>query len=199
MNKVLSKRRLSVIILVAAAFFVSAACKKNANTGNTTTSNTGVTTTTTGGGVTGGGATASSPTSALRAYYDAAMRKDITTAKKYLSTGTMRMMEEGARRMGKTVDQAFEEGAQQTPTTAMPEFSNEKVTGDTATVDIKAQGMTITMPMVKEGGEWKIAMDKMLEDLRSAGGSGGATTTNTPQSQPEGGDDEDDHGGHDEK
>lgn len=196
MSKVLSKGRLSVIILVAAAFMLSAACKKSANTSTTTTNAGGTTTTTTtGGGVTGGGAAASSPTAALRAYYQAAMNKDIATAKKYLSSGTMRMMEDGARRMGKTVDQAFEEGAQQTPTTAMPEFSNEKVTGDTATVDIKAQGMTITMPMVKEGGEWKIAMDKMIEDMR--GSMGGGTTT---QTQPGGGDDEDDHGGgHEEK
>ncbi len=200
MSKVSSRGRLTVIVLLAATFVFSAACKKNANTSNTTTSNTsGTTTTTGGGGVTGGGAASGSPTAALRAYYDAAMRKDIATAKKYLSAGTMRMMEEGARKMGKTVDQAFEEGAQQTPTAAMPEFGNEKVTGDTASVDIKAQGMTITMPMVKEGGEWKIAMDKMIEEMRgSAGGAspGGAGTT---ESQPEGGNDEDDHGGHEEK
>lgn len=195
MNKVLNKGRLSVIMLLALSFVFSVACKKNANTGNTTTSSTGTTTTT--GGATTGGATASSPTGALRAYYEAAMRKDVTSAKKYLSAGTMRMMEEGARRMGKTVDQAFEEGAQQTPTTAMPEFSNEKISGDTATVDVKSQGISLTMPMVKEGGEWKIAMDKMLEDLKNSMGN---STSGGPQATPEaGGDDEDEHGGHDEK
>src|ERR671912_78375 len=120
MSKVLNSSRLALILLLALAFVFSAACKKNenANTGNTTTSNTSGKTT--GGGTTGGAA-AGSPTAALRAYYDAAMRKDIATAKRYLSAGTMRMMEEGARRMGKTVDEAFQEGAQQTPTTIMPE------------------------------------------------------------------------------
>ena len=199
MSKVWNKGRLSVIMLLALAFVFSAACsKKDANTGNTT-SNTGGTTTTTGGGTTGG-ATAGSPTAALRAYYDAAMRKDIATAKRYLSAGTMRMMEEGARKMGKTVDEAFQEGAQQTPTTAMPEFSNEKVNGDTASVDIKAQGMTITMPMVKEGGEWKIAMDKMIEDMKnSMGGSSAGGGAPTMSEGGDGDNDNDDHGGHEEK
>jgi flagellar hook-associated protein FlgK len=203
MSKVLSKSRLSVIMLLAISFAFSAACKKSANTSNTT-SNTGTTTTTTTGGTTGGatttgGAAAGSPTAALRAYYDAAMRKDIPTAKRYLSAGTMRMMEDGARRMGKTVDQAFEEGAQQTPTTSMPEFSNEKINGDTATVDIKSQGISLTMPMVREGGEWKIAMDKMLEDMKNS--MGGGTTGGGAPTMPEGdGDnDNDDHGGHEEK
>ncbi len=196
MSKVWNKGRLSVIMLLAFSFVFSAACsKKDANTNNATSKTGGTTnTTTTTGGSTTGGATAGSPTAALRAYYDAAMRKDIATAKRYLSAGTMRMMEEGARKMGKTVDEAFQEGAQQTPTTAMPEFSNEKVNGDTASVDIKAQGMTITMPMVKEDGEWKIAMDKMLQEMqKSMGGSTGGGP------QPEGGDDDDDHGGHEEK
>ena len=199
MSKVFSKGRLSVIMLLAISFAFSAACKKNENTGNTT-SNTGTTTTTTatGGGTTGGGAAAGSPTAALRAYYEAAMRKDIPTAKRYLSAGTMRMMEEGAKKMGKTVDQAFEEGAQQTPTTTMPEFSNEKVNGDTATVDIKSQGISLTMPLVKEGGEWKIAMDKMIEDMRTSMG-GNATGGGSSPTTPEGDGDDDDHGGHEEK
>ncbi|HEY0379230.1 MAG TPA: nuclear transport factor 2 family protein [Pyrinomonadaceae bacterium] len=198
MSKILSKGRLSVIMLLAISFAFSAACKKNANTGNTT-SNTGTTTTTTtatGGGTTGGAA-AGSPTAALRAYYDAAMRKDIPTAKRYLSSGTMRMMEEGARKMGKTVDEAFQEGAQQTPTASMPEFSNEKISGDTATVDLKSQGISLTMPMVKEGGEWKIAMDRMIEDMKNS--MGGSTGGGAP-TMPEGdGNDNDDHGGHEEK
>ena len=200
MSKVWNKGRLSVIMLLALSFVFSAACsKKNANTGNTTSNTGGTTTTTTTGGGTTGGATAGSPTAALRAYYDAAMRKDIATAKRYLSSGTMKMMEEGARRMGKTVDQAFEEGAQQTPTPSMPEFSNEKISGDTATVDIKSQGISLTMPMVKEGGEWKIAMDKMLEDMKNS--MGGSTTGGGPApTKPEGSDDgDDDHDGHDEK
>jgi len=64
-------------MLLAVAVAFSAACKKNANTGNTATSNAGGTTTTTTGG--GAGTSASSPTAALRAYYEAGMKKDRRT------------------------------------------------------------------------------------------------------------------------
>lgn len=196
MSKVSGRGRLTVVVLLAAAFAFSAACKKNANTGNTATSNAGGTTTTTTTTTGGAGTSASSPTAALRAYYEAGMKKDVATAKRYLSTGSIKVLEEGARNMGMTLDEAMQQNTQQSAATTMPEFANEKITGDTATVDIKAQGDTLTMHMVKEGGEWKLAMDKVLEDLKRKAGSGGATTT---QSQPEGGDDEDDHGGHEEK
>jgi len=194
MSKFSSRGRLTVIVLLAAAFAFSAACKKNANTGNTAATNAGGTTTTTTTG--GAGTPASSPTAALRAYYEAGMKKDIAAAKRYLSTGSIKVLEEGARNMGMSLDEAMQQNVQQSASSTMPEFTNERVSGDTATVDIKAQGDTLTMHMVKEGGEWKLAMDKVLEDLKRKAGSGGATTT---QTQPEGGDDEDDHGGHEDK
>lgn len=193
MSKVVMKNSTRMILVIAlAAVVFSAACSKNANTGNSTNS-TNSTTTNKNSSTTSSGDAASSPTAALRAYYQAAMNKDIPTAKKYLSTGTMRVMEEGAKKMGKTVDEAFEEGAQ--TTTAMPEFSNEKINGDTATVDIKAQGASVTMPMVKEDGVWKLAMDKLIEDMRK---SMGGTQSKGPGDAD---DDEDDkegnhNGGH---
>jgi hypothetical protein len=196
MNKFSSRGRLTVIVLLAVTFALAAACKKNANTGNTATSNGGGTTTTTTTTTGGAGTAASGPTAALRAYYEAGMKKDVATAKKYLSTGSIKVLEDGARNMGMTLDEAMQQNAQQSASSPLPEFANERISGDTATVDIKAQGETLTMHMVKEGGEWKLAMDKVLEDLKRKSGSGGATTT---QTQPEGGDDEDDHGGHEEK
>jgi flagellar hook-associated protein FlgK len=101
------------------------------------------------------------------------MNKDINSAKKYLSAGTIAMMEEGAKKMGKSLDEAFKESAEQSSTPAIPEFTNEKITGDTATVDMKAQGMSVTMPLVKEGGEWKLAMDKLINDMKNSTGSNG--------------------------
>jgi hypothetical protein len=105
-----------------------------------------------------------SPIATIKAYYDAAHKKDVKTAKKYLSQGTLEMMEEGAKKMGKTLDEALKESdADQEP---MPEFSNEVIDGETATVDIKAaSGASITMPFVKENDRWKIAMDKYMENL----------------------------------
>lgn len=192
MSKVVRKSSAHIILVIALAIVgFSAACSKNANTGNSTnstntstTNKTATTTTTT----TATGDPASSPIAALRAYYQAAMNKDIPTAKKYLSTGTMRVMEEGAKKMGKSVDEAFEEGAN--TTTVMPEFANEKITGDTATVDIKAQGANVTMPMVKEDGVWKLAMDKLIEDMKNS--MGGSDMSKKPGVA----DDDDEEGNH---
>jgi hypothetical protein len=188
MSKVVKKSNAWIILVIAlAAVVFSAACSKNANTGNSTnstnstTTNKNSTTTSSGGDATG------SPTAALRAYYQAAMDKDVTAAKRYLSTGTIALLEEGAKKMGKSLDEAFRESAAQTNTTVMPEFSNEKISGDTATVDLKAQGMSVSMPMVKEGGEWKLAMDKLIADMKNSMGDG----TKAP-----GDDDDDDNANH---
>jgi flagellar hook-associated protein FlgK len=197
MSKVVMKKRMSGIMMLAialAAVVFSTACSKNANTGNSTSSTNSSATGTTGSTTStasSGGATAGSPTAALRGYYQAAMDKDVNAAKKYLSAGTMALLEEGAKKMGKSLDEAFKESAAQSNTTVMPEFSNEKITGDTATVEMKAQGMSVTMPMVKEGGEWKLAMDKLIEGMKNSLGTEG------PKAPAEGEKDEDGHeGGH---
>jgi hypothetical protein len=106
------------------------------------------------------GSAGMTPTAVFKAYYDAAMKKDFTTAKKYLSKGSVALMEAGAKQQGKTLEEAMssEGGAAQGP---MPQLSNEKITGDTATVDISAEGQKMAMPFIKENGEWKIAMDKL--------------------------------------
>ncbi|MDT4898359.1 MAG: hypothetical protein QOH25_3436 [Acidobacteriota bacterium] len=191
MTKVVKKSNAWIILVIAlAAVVFSAACSKNANTGNSTNS-TNSTTTNKNSTTSSGGDATGSPTAALRAYYQAAMNKDVTAAKKYLSTGTIALLEEGAKKMGKSLDDAFKESAAQTNTTTMPEFSNEKISGDTATVDLKAQGATVTMPMVKEGGEWKLAMDKLIEDMKNSMGGG----TKEP-SDDDDKNDNDNHGGH---
>ncbi|MDT4952718.1 MAG: hypothetical protein QOJ02_856 [Acidobacteriota bacterium] len=105
-----------------------------------------------------------SPTETLRAYYDAAKKKDVETAKKFLSRGTMQVMEDIAKGQGKTVDEMLKEGANRDTQMPTPEFSNEKITGDTASVDIKVpEQPLVTMQMVKEDGEWKLAIDKMMK------------------------------------
>ena len=127
---------------------------------------------------TGACSKAASPTETLKAYYEAASKKDIPTVKKYLSQGTMKFMEEGAKKMGKSVDEMFKEGAAASPPTVTPTFSNEKINGDNATVDISAPGQpTVTMPLVKEGGEWKIAIDKLIETMKASMGAPTAPTT----------------------
>lgn len=132
------------------------------------------------GGSTGG---ALSPTDTLKAYYDAANKKDVASIKKYLSKGTITIMEVGAKAMGKNLDDALkEEAATSKAAQTTPKFSNEKISGDTATVDVSAEGQTISMPLVKEGGEWKIAMDKLLQNMGAP--TMPSTTSATPAATP---------------
>jgi len=114
-----------------------------------------------------GNSAASSPTAALKAYFDAAKKKDIETVKKYLSRGTLQMMENTAKAQGKTLDQMFKEGADRDVQMPEPEFSNEKINGDTATVDIKAPNKPlVTLQMIKEDGQWKLAIDKTMQGMK---------------------------------
>src|SRR4051812_30066957 len=71
-----------------------------------------------------GSSAASSPTGALKAYFEAAKKKDIETVKKYLSRATLQTMEGMAKAQGKTLDQMFKEGADRDAGMPEPEFSN---------------------------------------------------------------------------
>jgi len=187
MSKGLIPRNAWVTLALAFSMIFSAACSKNANTANSTNSTTTASNTTNAGKTTDG-TTASSPTAAVKAYYQAVANKDFSTAKKYFSSRTMSKMEEGAKKLGKTVEEVLK-GDRDTMAATMPEFSNEKITGDTATVDIKVQGQTVAMPLVKEGGEWKLALDKLLKDTSNSM-DGGKEPTKAPAEE-----DEDEHSG----
>jgi hypothetical protein len=171
------KRRIHIITALALALIVvfTGACNKNSNTAG------------------GSSSSSLSPTDTLKAYYDAANKKDVAGIKKYLSKGTISMMELGAKNMGKNLDDALKESAATAPQ-ATPKFGNEKITGDNATVDISSDGQTVAMPLVKESGEWKIAMDKLIENMR---GSMGTTTpppsTSNTNNANKSGDDDDDN------
>ena len=102
-----------------------------------------------------------SPTEAVRGYYEAGLRKDIAGVKRFLSRASLQMMEDIAKREGKTLDQLFSEAAKRDEGKPPPAFGNEIITGDTATVDIKTLGQPVlTMPLVKEDGEWKLVFGK---------------------------------------
>lgn len=160
-SKLSGKSGVRGIILLCLALAL-AACSKNANTGNSANgssssgSSTGSTIATTN-------PSGSTPTDALKTYYDAARRKDIPTVKSYLSRGTLQMMEELAKAQHKSLDQMFAENADKDVEMSTPEFSNEKVSGDTASVDIKSPNHPlVTVQMVQEDGRWKLAIDKMM-------------------------------------
>src|SRR5215211_3377540 len=112
-----------------------------------------------------GGAT---PTATAKAFYDAAKAKDVQTLKNSMSKKSLEVMEAFAKMGGKTLDDTLKE-----PSNMPPAFEarNEKITGDTATLEVKGKGdKWDTLYFVKEDGRWKIAFDKSMENsMRDAG------------------------------
>jgi hypothetical protein len=178
MSKVLGRSRLSFALLLAVAFTFSMACSKGGNTtSNTPSPNSSAT---------------SGPSAAVRAYYEAVLRKDSAAAKRYLSAGSIRKLEAEAKDLGKTLDVAYKESVEKTPAGAVPDIGNEKITGDTATVDLKGDANTLTMPMVREGGEWKLAIDKAFPNQRIFGSP---STADSPTQAPPPAEDKEGEGG----
>lgn len=110
-----------------------------------------------------------SPTASFKAYFEASKKKDVDGIKKYLSKGSLEMTEKTAKDQGKTLDEVLKSQAESNAKSNEKELEtrNEKITGDTATLEIKNQtnGDWMTMPFVKEDGTWKIAFDKFVEDM----------------------------------
>jgi len=107
----------------------------------------------------------STPTATLKAFYEASKKKDATAMKKTLSKGSLDMFEKQAKEQGKSFDDLLKSD-QHTPD-KMPETRNEKIDGETATLEVKNDQTNKwdTLPCVKEDGEWKIAFDKFIEDM----------------------------------
>lgn len=166
-------KRSALIMAFTLLMVFSAACNKNSNNSNSSTSNNANSTSSNNKNSSSSSTANTSstsistgddtPTGALKSYYDAAKRKDVQTAKKYLSHGTLQMIEGIAKSQNKSVDELLQQGADQDAQIATPEFSNEQINGDTATVEIKTPDKpTVTAQMVKEDGIWKLAIDKMM-------------------------------------
>lgn len=110
----------------------------------------------------------SSPTATAKAFYDAVKAKDVAGIKSTMSKGSLEMMEKFAKMQNKSLDDALRE-PNNSKMPASFESQNEKVTGDTATLEVKDEnGKWDTLPFIKEDGQWKIALDKI-------GGSAGGT------------------------
>ncbi|MDQ3132163.1 MAG: hypothetical protein M3Q99_15560 [Acidobacteriota bacterium] len=107
-----------------------------------------------------------SPTETMKALNEASKTKDIETTKKLVSKGTLALLEKSAKEQNTTIDELLkkDEGA---PFQELPETRNEKITGDTATIEVKdtaTNGWEI-LPFVKEDGIWKIALDKFMDGI----------------------------------
>ena len=110
--------------------------------------------------------TTKSPTETLKTFIEASKNKDVETIKKNLSKNSLSLLEQTAKEQNTTVDELLKKN-NGTPIKEMPETRNEKIEGDTATVEVKdkTSGKYETIPFVKEEGEWKIALDVFMQDL----------------------------------
>ncbi len=108
-----------------------------------------------------------SPTDAFKTYIMATVNKDIAELKKSLSKSSLEFIEKSAKEQNTTIDELLMGGAVENKSKKVPEIRNEKISGNTATIEYKDETMPefVTMPMVKEEGTWKIALDKFAEDL----------------------------------
>ena len=109
----------------------------------------------------------STPTATFKAFYEASKKKDVSGMKKTLSKGTLDMFDKLAKEQNKTTDEMLKDVDKDDKSEKMPETRNEKITGDTATLEVKNEKTNKwdSLPFVKENGEWKIALDKFLEDV----------------------------------
>ena len=109
----------------------------------------------------------STPTATFKAFYEASKKKDVPGMKKTLSKGTLDMFDKLAKEQNKTTDEMLKAVDKDDKSDKMPETRNEKITGDTATLEVKNDKTNKwdPLPFVKENGEWKIALDKFLEDM----------------------------------
>ncbi len=109
---------------------------------------------------------ANSPTATLKNFIEASKTKDIETIKKLLSKSTLESIKKAADEQNTTVDEILSKD-NGTPLKELPETRNEKIEGDTATVEVKNKitGEFETIPFVKEDGIWKIALDKFMRNL----------------------------------
>jgi hypothetical protein len=106
-----------------------------------------------------------SPTETMKALNDAAKKKDAEAIKNLVSQGTLDLLAQSAQQQKTTVDELLKRD-ESASFQELPQTRNEKIMGDTATIEIKnnATNDWETMPFVKENGVWKIALDKFLED-----------------------------------
>jgi uncharacterized protein YyaL (SSP411 family) len=162
MNTILEKKNAWLMLALALTALFIGGCSKNANTGNSTNSSNSATTTNKATTTDSPATTAAgSPMAVLKAFNEASDKKDYEGAKSHLSASSITYLEEKAKKKGKTLEQDFRESRSENAA-AFP-LSNEKITGDTATVDMKTPGPMVTVPFVKENGEWKLAIDKYME------------------------------------
>lgn len=164
-----------LLTLLVGVALIATACSKAANSNSTNASSTNSSSTvnstsssSSSSSTSSSGSPASSPIAAYKAFQEANKQKDYEGVKRRFSKASLEMITDEAKKKNQTLDeyvkQQVDSGKQD------EEVANEKITGDTATIDLKdkTSNSSITLPMVMEDGEWKIAYDKFVKQMNEA-------------------------------
>jgi len=100
------------------------------------------------------------PTEAYKTAYAARQKQDVQGLKRVLSKDILEFFELMAEAEKKTLDDELQQLATK-PQSPSDESRNEKINGDTATLEyLDEKGKWATMDFVKEGNDWKLTMPK---------------------------------------
>lgn len=110
------------------------------------------------------------PVETLRAYTIAMKAKDITMMKMLLSEASLKLHQDEAKARGVTLDEIVQQQSLFSPEQRVFDYRNEKIEGDTATVEVKNSfGGWDTVFLIRENGVWKIdrkgTSDQMIEEI----------------------------------
>jgi hypothetical protein len=107
------------------------------------------------------------PTETIKALHEVSKKKDVEGIKKLLSKETLKLLDEAAQKEKTTPDEFLKKDGNP-PFERLPEIRGEMIEGDVAYVNIKNDitDKDEKMPLVKEDGEWKLALDKYIETMK---------------------------------
>ena len=109
------------------------------------------------------------PSATFKAFFEAQQKKDVAGMKQTLSKTSIAMMEASAKQQGVTLDKMIQSQLDNPSARIdkVPEMRNEKINGDSATVELRNEDANRwdTMYFVKEDGAWKIALDRTMEEM----------------------------------
>ena len=103
-----------------------------------------------------------SPTEAFKVLSQAKRNRDAAAVKRFLSRGSLALSEKAALQKNQTLDEVILSGQ---TFTELP-TRNEKITGDTATIEVQdpASGNWEEWFLIKEDGIWKNDLDRLVQN-----------------------------------
>lgn len=110
------------------------------------------------------------PSAVLKTHVEAMRKNDLAAMRQNLSNGTLEMVKQSAQFQNTSPDEVLKDmirRANEANQDAAIETRNEQITGDAATVELKNRvtGTWDKIPFIKEDGRWKVALEKLAEEI----------------------------------